>query len=239
MTIPFNPFLRGYHDLRVFRTLLITCDESCPPVWRPLHPSQSSLRDEEIARAHCWVGAEFALIAAERMPSVTLRAQCTSIGIVQSVIYAVTARSPSGQHEFVGDNYSKEDANEVVRRLAFETGHFSRCWEISTAHLDDSSYRYLADRVDQGGQPGMLFVAFRIPFSPALGLKLIGTPWTDEHLAHLEEGSAEHLRLQHSRDGMPEALTEALHLAAQADVRMLVFDADAPLLEGLPVYEEC
>lgn len=35
---------------------------------------------------------------------------------------------------------------------------------------------------------------------------------------------------------MPESLVEVLHLAAVADVRMLVFDADAPILEGLTLY---
>lgn len=36
---------------------------------------------------------------------------------------------------------------------------------------------------------------------------------------------------------MPGDLANVLTLAGQADVRMLVFDADAPVLEGLPLYE--
>jgi hypothetical protein len=36
---------------------------------------------------------------------------------------------------------------------------------------------------------------------------------------------------------MPESLIDVLFLAAQADVRLLVFDGDAAVLEGLPVYE--
>jgi len=31
---------------------------------------------------------------------------------------------------------------------------------------------------------------------------------------------------------------EVLHLAALADVRMLVLDADAPVLDGLPLYDD-
>ncbi|VFR40093.1 hypothetical protein ANT2_4617 [plant metagenome] len=37
---------------------------------------------------------------------------------------------------------------------------------------------------------------------------------------------------------MPESLVDVLHLAALADVRILVFDADAPVLDGMTVYEE-
>ena len=35
-----------------------------------------------------------------------------------------------------------------------------------------------------------------------------------------------------------ESLMQVLHLAALADVRMLVFDADAQVLDGLPIYDE-
>ena len=38
--------------------------------------------------------------------------------------------------------------------------------------------------------------------------------------------------------GMPESLIRCCHLAALADVRMLVFDADAQVLDGLPIYDE-
>ena len=44
-----NPFLRGYQNLRIDRSLCITYEDDCPPVWRPLHPSQVHLPDEQIA----------------------------------------------------------------------------------------------------------------------------------------------------------------------------------------------
>jgi hypothetical protein len=31
-----NPFLRGYQNLRIDRSLCITYEDDCPPVWRPL-----------------------------------------------------------------------------------------------------------------------------------------------------------------------------------------------------------
>lgn len=68
-------------------------------------------------------------------------------------------------------------------------------------------------------------------------MKLIATPWTDDNLQQLEGIIAASLREEHRRKGMPECLVEVLHLAALAEVRMLVFDADAPILEGLALYE--
>jgi hypothetical protein len=42
----------------------------------------------------------------------------------------------------------EEAAREVVRRLSFETGFYSRCWEISSAHLTADAGRFLADLAD-------------------------------------------------------------------------------------------
>jgi len=82
-----------------------------------------------------------------------------------------------------------------------------------------------------------LFIAFRIPYSPAIGVKLIATPWTDANLLYAEDMTADDLRQIHRDKGMLDDLANVLFLAAEADVRILIFDADAPLLPGLPVYE--
>jgi hypothetical protein len=125
-----------------------------------------------------------------------------------------------------------------VRRLRFETGHYSRCWEISTAHITEDANRYLEELADIATPTGFLFVAFHIPCSPALGVKLIATPWTDTNLEYVEGISAEQLRQEHLSKGVPQSLVEVLHLAALADARMLMFDADAPELDGLMLYDE-
>ena len=142
-----NPFIRGYQNLHVVRTLCITYEDDSPPVWRQLHPSQAHLLDDQIAQFPCILCNDFALI-------------------------------------------------------------------------------------------GFLFVVFRIPYSPAIGVKVIATPWTDANLQYVEGITAEQLRREHQDKGMPESLLEVLHLAALADVRFLIFDADAPVLDGLPLYEE-
>lgn len=232
-----NPFMRGYQNLRIIRTLLITYEEDCPPVWRPLHASQAHLPDNLVALFPCLIGQDFALITEGQEVPEELEALCQAEGIVRTVVYAIVADDFDGEPVQVGDTYSEEAAREVVRRLAFETGIYSRCWEISTRHITEESGRYLCDLADIATPTGFLFIAFRVPYSPAIGVKLIATPWTDENLRSIEEVTAEQLRQEHLSKGMPDDLMQVLHLAANADVRILIFDADAPELDGLPIYE--
>ena len=48
----------------------------------------------------------------------------------------------------------------------------------------------------------------------------------------------EQLRQEHCSKGMPDDLAQILALAGQADVRILILDADAPVLPGLPLAGE-
>ncbi|ABI58401.1 DUF5983 family protein [Nitrosomonas eutropha] len=232
-----NPFTRGYQNPHIVRTLLITYEDDCPPIWRPLHASQTHLSDGEVALFPCLFGQDFALITEGQDVPDELEAQCQGEGIVRTVIYAIAADDFDGQPLHVGDTYSEEAAREVVHRLKFETGVYSRAWEISTAHITEESGRYLRDLADIATPTGFMFIAFRMPYSPAIGVKLIATPWTDEHLLGIDGITAEQLREKHLSKGMPEDLMRVLHLAANADVRILIIDADAPELDGLPVYE--
>jgi len=231
-----NPFVRGYDRLTVQRLLAISYDDDCPLTYLPLHASQSNLPDSQVERRACIFSDDFVLITEGQAVPDELQAQCPSPGLVRSVVYAVMAEE-EGTPLHVGDTYSEEAAREVVRRLRFETGFYSRCWEISSAHLDADAHRFLAHLVDET-MPGIfLFSAFRIPFSPVIGLKLMATPWTDDNLRAVEGITAERLQQEHLRRGLPESLVGVLHQAALANVRMLIFDPDATVLEGLPLFE--
>lgn len=230
-----NPFIRGYRNLRIVRTLLITCEDDSPPVWRPLHASQAHLPDDQVAQFPCLVGADFALITEGQEVPADLEALCRAEGIVRSVVYAIEGEDFDGQRGHVGDTYSEESAREVIRRQSFETGIYSRCWEISSAHISTAAGHYLAERADLDTPEAFLFIAFRIPYSPAIGVKLISTPWTDENLMQTEGITAQRLREVHLSRGMPKDLADVLALAGQADVRILILDADAPPLPGLPL----
>ena len=69
-------------------------------------------------------------------------------------------------------------------------------------------------------------------------MKLIATPWTNDNLRAIEGITTKRLMREHRKKGMPESLLHVLHLAALADVRIRVFDADAPVLDGLTIYDE-
>jgi hypothetical protein len=230
-----NPFVRGYRNLRVTRLLLIAVYDDCSTVWRSLHPSQANLPDSQIAHFSCRFNKDFALIVEDQEAPAELEAQCPNEGNVGAVIHAVMGDDLDGRPVHVGDLYSREEAQDTIRRLRFETGFYSRAWEISSAHLTEEGERYLAMLADGNIPPSLLFIAFRLPDGP-LGVKLIATPWTDANLIDVNGITAAQLRDEFREKGMPDDLACVLEQAAQADVRLLIFDGNAPLLEGLPVH---
>lgn len=231
-----NPFLRGYQRLFIEPTLLIASEKPAL-IRRPLATlSERDLHDDEIRFKPCVFDDHAALVIADGAISDDIGKDYPGRGFVGDVRYVVHGVNDQ-EVERVCDCETRREAEMLIQSLFFETGHHSRSWEISTAHITDESASYLAELADIATPTGFLFVAFRIPYSPAIGLKLIATPWTDENLLHVEGITADDLRRQHLDRGMPPSLADILHLAALADIRFLVFDADAPQLNGLPVYE--
>jgi hypothetical protein len=157
-------------------------------------------------------------------------------GILRSVIYTISCDGNDYLPEHIGDVYCLESARDIVQRLS-SANTFSDCWRISASHLNAKAAHYLADLAD-GALKGCLFVPFRIPYGQVIGVYLIVTPWTDAYLESTQGMNAETLRQYYLDAGVPEALADVLHLAARAGARMLVFDADAPKLDGLPVYDD-
>lgn len=232
-----NPFVRGYDNLNVRRVLLILCDEDCPSVFRPLHEAQVDIADEQLRGQWCVYCADFALVTEGRTIPADLDIQCQMGGTVGAVLYSIET-DDAGSPVHIGDTYSNEAAREQVQRLNFETGHYSRSWEISSGHLTEDALQYLEKLADTDTPTGLFFEAFRMPAMYAVGVKLIATPWTNEHLMKVDGRDADALRRQHQRAGVPDSLVHVMHLAALADARFVVFDADARILDGLAVYDE-
>jgi hypothetical protein len=234
MSFSGNPFIRGYQGLNIQRTLVILLGKNYPPARRLLHPSQTHLSDDRIAQKHCLLSNEYAIVTGgQRIPK-SLRAQCDRRGFVIDVQYAIQA-DDDGQPVSLGLVPSREQADEIIRRMRFETGVLSRCWEISRWHLDFAALRFL-EGLEQAKPIYIPFCdVFRLR-SDVTGIKLIGTPWNDEHLRKCGATVLE-LRKAHLKHGMPPSLLHVLHLAGQADIRILIFDGGAPLLEGLMTYD--
>ena len=183
----------------------------------------------------CIFNADCALITEGQTLPDELESQCRHDGIVRTVVYEINGYvGDTLMH--VGDVYSREAARRTVDQIRFDNGVFNRCWEISSRHVSEASWHYLARLAETGRPSGLLFEAFRIPTSPAIGCKLIATPWTDEHLRAVDLQTAAELREEHREAGVPETLIDLLHQAGEADVRILIFDADARPLDGLPLY---
>lgn len=233
-----NPFVRGYDNLHIERLLLITYANDCPPCFRPVHDSQARLPDDALELFPCLFNDDFALISEGQSIPDELDERCQSTGLVRQVIYAVIGEMLNERHH-VGDLYSLEEAQAMVNRLNFETGHYSRAWEISTAHLTEEALRYLESRAGNfDSRPtGLLFEPFALTDYNGTGYKLIGTPWTDDNLMKIEGRSYASLRQEQLDIGTPESLVNVLYLAALADVRLLIFDPDAAVLDGLAIYD--
>ena len=233
-----NPFARGYYGFEIRRVAVISYDDRHPQIFVPLHPSQRHLPDNQVALHAGIFNEEYALVTDDQVVAEELDATCGGSGTILAVFHSIYGKNVEGSLIHIGDSQTRESAQEVVRTLAFETGFYSRCWEISTVHITEDAGRFLFELADIATPTALLFVAFRIPYSPAIGIKLIATPWTDTNLQQVEGLTATELRAEHHAKGVPEELADLLHLAGQADVRMLILDADASILEGLSVIEE-
>jgi hypothetical protein len=232
-----NPFIRGYQALSIRRLLIVSYDDECPLTYLPLHSSQAHLTDLEVTPQPCMFCEDFVFLARGRPIPDDIDERRLSFGLARGVIYAVMAHE-FGKPLHIGDTYSREAAEEVVKRLTFATGHYSRCWEISSGHVHAGTREYLESLTDAPTFTGLLFEAFRVPDAHAVGVKLISTPWTDDNLRAIEDRTASALHREQVEAYVPEDLIELLHLAAAADVRFLIFDPDAPTVEGLPLYKD-
>lgn len=232
-----NPFVRGFQRLSIQRLVGISTDPGTPLLHLPLHPSQDHVQDEELNQCPINYGDQFALKADESYAPSSLLGSCPEIGWVQAVMYALVTEV-DGKTVFVCDTYSEAAAQALIQQIRFDTGTFSRCWEISTAHVCQQSLSYLDALIQSNRLSTRPFVVFRVPAGNLIGIKLLSIPWTDSNLETLEGKTVQELREEHERSGVPSMLLNVLHLAGEAEVRFLFLDPDGDLLNGLPVHDE-
>ncbi|EMX9193358.1 TPA: ABC transporter substrate-binding protein, partial [Pseudomonas aeruginosa] len=117
----YNPFIHGYTDFRIERTLQITYEDDCPPCYRALHPSQQILSDTQLQCFPCIFNDDFALVTEGREIDTALSDRCPYNGLVRNVLYGILAEQ-DGQQKHIGDLYSLAEAQSVVRHLSFGGG---------------------------------------------------------------------------------------------------------------------
>ncbi|EMA4529142.1 TPA: hypothetical protein ACQGUY_005309 [Pseudomonas aeruginosa] len=152
---------------------------------------------------------------------------------LREVSYVIHAQDQD-QSLVLGVQPTLEQAQRIVQHLRFETGHFSRCWEISADHLPEDVVNRLFLMPTE--LPELQLEFFETTAQSVIGCKLRNTPWTEKHLDLLNTSPAA-LRQRQLEFGLAPEFVEILHLAGQADVRFLLFDPDAALLEGLPCFQ--
>lgn len=234
----YNPFLaRGFQRLSIQRLVSISTDPGTPLLHLPLHPSQDHVQDENFNQCPINYGDQFALKADESYAPPSLLASCPEIGWVQTVVHALVTEV-DGKTIHVCDTYSKDAAQALMKKITFDNDIFSRCWEIGMAHVCQQSLNYLHALIQANRLSTGLFDVFRVPAASLIGIRLRNTPWTDSNLKILEGRTAQELRDEHERCGIPSMLLNVLHLAGEADVRFLFLDPDGFVLDGLPVHDE-
>ncbi|AVD90024.1 hypothetical protein [Pseudomonas sp. SWI44] len=231
-----NPFLRGFHDLRFERVVQISYADNCPPCYRALHPAQNPLPNESINLQPCLFDDDYAVITdSERVPPF-VHLRCPAVGRVSTVLYQVIG-SHLERLLHLGDLPSEEAARDLIEQLSFATGHYSRSWEISSAHLPAEAFEYLQVRA-WCNSPASFFECFELNSSHAVGCKLYSTPWVAGMETESRSCSIDEVRARLRDDHVPPALLQLLLLAGQADTRFLIFDPDAAALPELPLFTE-
>lgn len=132
-----------------------------------------------------------------------------------------------------------QSPNPFVRNIdhPFETVHYGRAFEICSGHLPEEDWMEIQHLPEHADTSLLLFECFTLPDSDAVGFKLIGTPWIDEHLCNVMGYGLSTLQAKQAEEAFPTEVIKLLTLAAQADVRFLIFDPNAFVLEGLPLYD--
>ena len=132
-----------------------------------------------------------------------------------------------------------QSPNPFIRNIdhPFETGHYSRAYEICSGHLPEEDWMEIQHLAEHADTSLLLFECFTLPDSDAVGFKLIGTPWIDEHLCNVMGYELSTLQAKQAEEAFPTEVIKILTLAAQADIRFLIFDPNAYVLEGLPLFD--
>ncbi|WP_160108263.1 hypothetical protein [Pseudomonas izuensis] len=230
-----NPFLRGFSDLSYERVVQINYADNSPPCYRPLHPTQTQLPSEAINFQPCVFDDNCAVITDGHSVPGLVRMRCPADGLVSSVLYQMIGHH-RGHPMHLGDLPNEEAARTLIELLSFSTGHYSRSWEISSAHLPTAEFEYLQERAWHPSPTGF-FECFELSSSHAVGCKLYSTPWSME-----AEGdsicSADEVRARMCDDDVPPVLLQLLLLAGHADTRLLIFDPDAAPIPELSLFTE-
>lgn len=246
MNIPVNvnPFERGYQDFRIERLAMIyTRDLPGCLHYARVHPSQDNFRDFEFEGKGAIFSDHHAVMDLD-LVSATLRSECKYRGHFIKVIYRLIA-SDGADKTIIGEALTLKDAQRIVQNLQFDTGFYSRLWEISNRHIPKEVLDLLrnkAKKLSENLIDGYFLMDLFILDHPGdetdfdLGIRLNRIPWTQEHVTKVMHYDLVELRDGYLNDGLPSSFVDLVLQAGMAEVRILVFSEQGKVLEGLPTF---
>lgn len=168
-----NPFIRGYQDLYIRRELLVTYDDHFEPCYRQITAEQQDLADDQLIGHHSIFSETHALAVEPETVTEDQHTLYPGNGQVRAVVYAVRA-TENGEELHLGDTETLARAQGLLKRILFETGFYSRAFEITSSHLPDDEWNELQDLVQHADTQQLMFECFTLPNSDAVGFKLHG-----------------------------------------------------------------
>lgn len=243
-----NPFCKGYTNFSI-ELMVGICDEDINEFYRlPIHELHKDIDSSEIIGESALYCDDYVLLDKDDNPK-KLVAKC-NLGFIVDYAYRIRANHQSNlaHYVYLGNHDSKEQAHSFIENITFNTGAYSRCYEISNVHLSVETLEALQQKLmvdlmlPQADDENLFQIfSFHYPYGNVgqfcIGVKLIATPWNDKHLLQEINMTAQELYNQQVDAEIPMDFLNLIQLAGEADVRVLIFDPSAPKLEGLPIFE--
>lgn len=237
-----NPFQRGYTDFKIERLAMVyTQDLPWCLHYAPIHSAHEAMKDFEFENQQAVFDDHH--VSLMRCAGKTRLDECRYRGQLIKIIYRVLATEYASQ-VIIGQALSLLEAERMIDNIQIQTGYYNRCFEISSTHLPWRDLENLKNRAEES--PQIVDAPFLIDLflinnerndNFDLGIRLNRTPWTeDERLEKVLCPDSTDLRQHYLEEGLSSELIDLLLLAGKADVRLIIFSDNAPILSRLATY---
>lgn len=242
MSIPRNPFIKGYKNPIIGRCLCVLDDISKSVRLLPTHYSQvnsdySSLVGKKVRYCNSYAY----VISAEQPTSEDVIRECQRMGTVIDIMYQIGAKwiTPTGNGDSLGFYPIEADAKKVVEKISFIEGVFGHYWRISSKHLPGPVLEHLIEfsfdhHPSQYSSMGIELFAKRdsklIGEFTGLGVIFELPAWCGS--------SCRHYKKELENNNFDAAFIDIVIAAGKAGVGVLLFDREAQTIKQLPIYED-
>lgn len=240
--VNFNPFERGCHSFKIERLAMIyTNDLPWCLHYALIHPSHSSRKDFEFENQEAIFDDHHANLA--RCAEKSRLDECRYRGKFIKIIYRVLATQYASQ-VIVGETLGLIEAERMIYNIQIQTGHYNRCFEISSSHLPANDLVCLRERasrlpavIDSPYLLDLFLINNDYKEGFDLGIRLNRTPWTEDQLTDKTKfQDIEEVKQFYLNEDLSPEFINLIIQAAQADVRFIIFSDNAPTLPKLATY---